>query len=98
MENVKEIEAYNASRVSAKSKDHGKITASTQKERRAKCYMCRDRGRVLWTCKNRKKIAMVELKDEILETINKDDAEKAKYPEKVHVTTNYMIDGTYNAT
>ncbi|GJW52221.1 ARID DNA-binding domain-containing protein [Tanacetum coccineum] len=69
LKRMKEVEAFNASKVSAKARDHGERSASTQKERRAR-----------------------------LKPTIKKVAEKIKYPEKVHVITDYMIEGTDDAT
>nr|GFB60724.1 UDP-N-acetylmuramoyl-L-alanyl-D-glutamate--2,6-diaminopimelate ligase MurE homolog, chloroplastic [Tanacetum cinerariifolium] len=44
LEKMKEIEAFNASRVSTKAKDYGEGSTSTQKEKRARCYICKTRG------------------------------------------------------
>ncbi|GKA79444.1 histone acetyltransferase HAC1-like protein isoform X1 [Tanacetum coccineum] len=41
---MKEVEVFNASKMSAKTKDHGKKIASTQKEKRARCYICKERA------------------------------------------------------
>ncbi|GKB83873.1 hypothetical protein Tco_0950768 [Tanacetum coccineum] len=68
LEKMKEIEAFNASRVSAKARNQGKGSASTQKEKRAR-----------WP--EIKKVA-----------------ENVKYPEKVHVITDYIIEGTNEET
>ncbi|GJW68526.1 ARID DNA-binding domain-containing protein [Tanacetum coccineum] len=51
-EKMQEIEAFNASRVSAKARGHGE---NTQKENRARCYKCKVRGHVYWKCPNKKK-------------------------------------------
>ncbi|GKB60059.1 hypothetical protein Tco_0916245 [Tanacetum coccineum] len=64
---MKEVEVFNASKMSAKTRDHGKKIASTQKEKRAS------------------------------EAHKKNVAEKIKYPEKVYVITDYMIEGTNDA-
>nr|GEU74745.1 ARID DNA-binding domain-containing protein [Tanacetum cinerariifolium] len=45
---IKEVEAFNASKMSAKTRDHGKKIASNQKEKRARCYICKERGQVFW--------------------------------------------------
>ncbi|GJT24287.1 bulb-type lectin domain-containing protein [Tanacetum coccineum] len=66
LEKMKEIEAFNASRVSAKARNQhcckyrsaGKGSASTQKEKRARCYICKIRGHVFWKCPNKKKKIM----------------------------------------
>ncbi|GJU38531.1 hypothetical protein Tco_1191488 [Tanacetum coccineum] len=72
---MKEVEVFNASKMSAKTRDHGKKIASTQKEKRAR----------------------IEKKKKSVKPTNKNVAEKIKYPEKVHVITDYMIEGTDDA-
>ncbi|GJT24168.1 ARID DNA-binding domain-containing protein [Tanacetum coccineum] len=98
LKKMKEVEAFNASKVSAKARDHGERSASTQKERRARCYICKIRGHVFWKCPNKKKKAMIGKQKEIVKPTIKKVAEKIKYPEKVHVITDYMIEGTDDAT
>ncbi|GJY52557.1 hypothetical protein Tco_0443404 [Tanacetum coccineum] len=61
LKRIKEFQAFNASKESAKVREHGEGSGSTQKEKRARF------------------------------------AEKVKYPEKVHVITDYMIEGTNDA-
>ncbi|GKC22119.1 hypothetical protein Tco_1024269 [Tanacetum coccineum] len=72
LKKMKEVEAFNASKVSAKARDHGE-----RKER---------------------KKAMIGKQKEIVKPTIKKVAEKIKYPEKVHVITDYMIEGTDDAT
>ncbi|GJW10968.1 ARID DNA-binding domain-containing protein [Tanacetum coccineum] len=90
MKEVKENEAYNASRVSA--------NASTRKEKRARCYICKERGHVFWKCPNKQKKALFKKQKGIMKPTFKKVAEKVEYPEKVHVITDYMIEGTSDAT
>nr|GEW06730.1 zinc finger, CCHC-type [Tanacetum cinerariifolium] len=45
-----------------------------------------------------KNIAMVKVQKETVEAINRNDAEKVKYPEKVHVIADHMIEGTNDET
>nr|GEV69409.1 ARID DNA-binding domain-containing protein [Tanacetum cinerariifolium] len=95
---VKEIKAYNASNVRAaiKEKENGKAT--TRKEKKARCYVCRKRGHIFWKCPNKKNRTIVEVpakdnnskKPTVMRT-----EEKLKYPKRVHVITDYMIEGTY---
>nr|GEY93192.1 ARID DNA-binding domain-containing protein [Tanacetum cinerariifolium] len=94
LEKMKEIETFNASRVSTKARYHEEGSASTQKEKRARCYICKIRRHVFWKCPNKKKKAMSGKLKEIVKPTFKKFAEKVKYPEKVHVITNYMIEGT----
>ncbi|GKE02773.1 ARID DNA-binding domain-containing protein [Tanacetum coccineum] len=79
LEKMKEIEAFNASRVSA--------NASTQKEKMARCYICKERGHVFWKCPNKKKKAMKGKHKESVKPVTKKAVEEIKYPEKVHVIT-----------
>ncbi|GKD04630.1 ARID DNA-binding domain-containing protein [Tanacetum coccineum] len=95
---MKEVEVFNASKMSAKTRDHGKKIASTQKEKRARCYICKERAHVFWKCQNKKKDARIEKQKKSVKPTNKNVAEKIKYLEKVHVITDYMIEGTDDAT
>ncbi|GKG18188.1 ARID DNA-binding domain-containing protein, partial [Tanacetum coccineum] len=54
----KEIEAFNASKESVKAREHGEGSGSTQKENRARCYICKIHGHVFWKCPNKQKKAM----------------------------------------
>ncbi|GJX61036.1 ARID DNA-binding domain-containing protein [Tanacetum coccineum] len=94
---MKEVEAFNASKMSAKTRDHGKKIASTQKEKRARCYICKERGHVFWKCQNKKKDTRIEKQKKSVKS-KKNVVEKIKYPEKVHVITDYMIEGTDDAS
>ncbi|GJY26022.1 ARID DNA-binding domain-containing protein [Tanacetum coccineum] len=60
LEKVKEIEAFNASRVSAKARDHGEGSSRSLKEKRARCYICKIRGHVYWKCPDKEKKAHEE--------------------------------------
>nr|GEZ52034.1 ARID DNA-binding domain-containing protein [Tanacetum cinerariifolium] len=98
LEKMKEIKAFNASRVSAKARDHGEGSTSTQKEKRARCYICKTRGHVFRKCPNKQKKALFKKQKGIVKPTFKKAAEKVKYAEKVHVITDYMIEGTSEAT
>ncbi|GKD73585.1 ARID DNA-binding domain-containing protein [Tanacetum coccineum] len=97
LKRIKEIEAFNASKESAKAREHGEGSGSTQKEKRARCYICKVRGHVFWKCPNKQKKAMFKKQKGIVKPTFKKVAEKIKYPEKVHVITDYMIEGTDDA-
>ncbi|GJW19332.1 ARID DNA-binding domain-containing protein [Tanacetum coccineum] len=90
-EKMQEIEAFNASRVSAKARGHGE---NTQKEKRARCYKCKVRGHVYWKCPNKKQEGMKGKQKEELRPEVKKDAVSVKFPEEVHVNTDYMVEGT----
>ncbi|GJV94944.1 ARID DNA-binding domain-containing protein [Tanacetum coccineum] len=70
-EKMQEIEAFNASRVSAKARGHGE---NTQKEKRARCYKCKVKGHVYWKCPNKKHEGMKEKgKEKVQEKSSTDD-------------------------
>nr|GEU44447.1 hypothetical protein [Tanacetum cinerariifolium] len=85
-EKLKEIEAFNASSVCATLK---KKTAKTftRREKRARCFICKERGHVLWKCPNKKNKDTCETSKPLFD-------EKLKYPEIVHVKTNYRVEGS----
>ncbi|GJX13327.1 ARID DNA-binding domain-containing protein [Tanacetum coccineum] len=94
---VKEIEAFNASKVRAAVKKKGDGKAITSKERRARCYICRKRGHVFWKCQNKGNTATPgnpTIENKTREPIMVEDEEEFKYPKDVHVKTNYMVEGT----
>ncbi|GJR17721.1 ARID DNA-binding domain-containing protein [Tanacetum coccineum] len=97
LKRIKEVQAFNASKESAKAREHGEGSGSTQKEKRARCYICRIRGHVFWKCPNKNKKAIFKKQKGIVKPTFKKVAEKVKYPEKVHVITDYMIEGTDDA-
>ncbi|GKB98353.1 ARID DNA-binding domain-containing protein [Tanacetum coccineum] len=97
LKRIKEIEAFNASKESTKAREHREGSGSTQKEKRARCYICKVRGHVFWKCPNKQKKAMFKKQKGIVKPTFKKVAEKIKYPEKVHVITDYMIEGTDDA-
>nr|GEU61546.1 ARID DNA-binding domain-containing protein [Tanacetum cinerariifolium] len=85
-EKLKEIEAFNGSSVCAAFKrKSAKIV--TRKEKRARCFICKERGHVLWKCPNKKNKNRGETSKPLFD-------EKLKYPEVVHVKTDYMVEGS----
>ncbi|GJS31373.1 ARID DNA-binding domain-containing protein [Tanacetum coccineum] len=95
---LKEVEAFNASKLSTKVKDHGERSARTLKEKRARCYICKIRGHVFWKCPNKKREAMIEQQKKLVKPTVKKIEERVKYPEKVHIITDYMVEGTDDAS
>nr|GEZ13500.1 ARID DNA-binding domain-containing protein [Tanacetum cinerariifolium] len=85
-EKLKEIEAFNASSVCAAFKKKSAKTL-TRKEKRARCFICKERGHVLWKCPNKKNKNTGETSKPLFD-------EKLKYPEVVHVKTDYMVEGS----
>nr|GEW29520.1 ARID DNA-binding domain-containing protein [Tanacetum cinerariifolium] len=88
-EKLKEIEAFNASSVCAAFKKKSAKTL-TRKEKRARCFICKDMGHVLWKCPNKKNKNRGETSKTLFD-------EKLKYPEIVHVKTDYMVEGMVDA-
>nr|GEX32311.1 ARID DNA-binding domain-containing protein [Tanacetum cinerariifolium] len=100
---MKEIEAFNALKNTANQKEERDRKDITQKENMARCYVCKMRGHMYWKCPNKKKNDLFKHKG-IEKPIYKKAADKikyhkkVKYPEKVHVITDYMIEGISEAT
>ncbi|GJY04129.1 ARID DNA-binding domain-containing protein [Tanacetum coccineum] len=94
---LNEIEAYNAIKRRAIVKEKGEGSVNTTKEKRARCYICRKRGHVFWKCPNKKN--STTLKAPTIDNQSKEptmvrNEEILKYPKKVYVKTDYMIEGT----
>ncbi|GJW72334.1 ARID DNA-binding domain-containing protein [Tanacetum coccineum] len=87
-EKLKEIEAFNSSSVCAAFKRKNARTA-TRKEKRARCFICKERGHVLWKCHNKKNKNRGE-------TWKPSFDKRLKYPKRVHVKTDYMVEGWIN--
>ncbi|GJY30135.1 hypothetical protein Tco_0413630 [Tanacetum coccineum] len=85
-ENLKEIEAFNSSSVCAAFKRKNARTA-TRKKKRARCFICKERGHVLWKCHNKKNKNRGE-------TWKPSFDKRLNYPERVHVKTDYMVEGS----
>lgn len=68
----------------------GKISTTSRKEKRSRCYLCKVRGHFYWNCNNKKHI------DSEKPMENKADMEEVfNWPsETIHVETDYMIRGT----
>ena len=74
-----ENEAFNASKKPEETKDHGKVAVGTKRDKKARCYICKKRGHAYWACESRKRLASVELQQEI-ETTTKIIAEEIRHP------------------
>nr|GFA66447.1 ARID DNA-binding domain-containing protein [Tanacetum cinerariifolium] len=83
-EKLQEIEAFNASSMYAAFKKKSAKTV-TRKEKKARCFICKERGHVLWKCPNKKNKNSGETSKPLFD-------EKLKYPEVVHVKTDYMVE------
>ncbi|GKC31192.1 ARID DNA-binding domain-containing protein [Tanacetum coccineum] len=89
-EKLKESEAFNSSSVCAAFKRKNARTA-TRKEKRARCFICKKRGHVLWKCPNKRNKNRGE---DVYKTARPLYDERLKYPERVHVKTDYMVEGS----
>ena len=91
---VLENQTFNDAKLKEKQKQE---RVKSKREKKSKCYICKEKGHAFWACENRKKIAGVEAKQEhditsqILE-------EEVKYPETVHVIGDYMLEGSNQKT
>lgn len=94
---VLENEKFNDSKEKKDHKGKGKKQTATRKEKRARCYICRQRGHSYWNCENKRKLANVE-NDQDDTSNNHRSLEKARYPEKVHVIADYLVEGSSDKT
>ncbi|PWA40200.1 bulb-type lectin domain-containing protein [Artemisia annua] len=94
---VLENEAFNASKKKEDTKDHKKTAVKTKRDKKARCYICKERGHAYWDCGNRKKLAGIELQ-QVTNTKEGVAAEGALYPEKVHIIADYMVEGSNDKT
>ncbi|GKC38267.1 ARID DNA-binding domain-containing protein, partial [Tanacetum coccineum] len=90
---VEEVMSYNSSRLQPSSKQAGESSGPTRKEKRARCYICRKRGHVYWKCINRERNTKNQ-EQKMTSPMKTEVQERVNYPEKVHVTTDYMVEGS----
>ncbi|GJV96767.1 ARID DNA-binding domain-containing protein [Tanacetum coccineum] len=93
---VKEIVSFNASKTKAKGREQGESSSSSLKERRARCFTCKKRGHVFWKCPNKRNKIRNEEQNKMLKPSVTEVEEKLKYPERVHVITDYIVEGSDN--
>lgn len=92
---VLENEAYNDSKKKKAVTIKETTTANKRRDKKARCYICKQRGHTYWMCDNRKKLASVEIQQD---TNNQSTAEGVRYPEKVHIIADYMVEGSNEYT
>nr|GEZ34199.1 ARID DNA-binding domain-containing protein [Tanacetum cinerariifolium] len=90
---VKEIVSYNSSKSQPSSKQIGESSGLSRKERRARCYICRKRGHVYWNCTSKERSIKIQERNMPSPVIT-EVQEKINYLERVHVTTDYMVEGS----
>ncbi|GKC38266.1 ARID DNA-binding domain-containing protein [Tanacetum coccineum] len=90
---VEEVMSYNSSKLQPSSKQTGKSSGLSRKERRARCYICRKRGHVYWKCINKERSTKNQ-EPNMTSPVMTEVQEKINYPERVHVTTDYLVEGS----
>ncbi|GJT61076.1 ARID DNA-binding domain-containing protein [Tanacetum coccineum] len=80
---IKENEAYNTSGVCATLKQ-------TRKDKRARCFACKERGHVVWNCPHKRN----KMKGKIEASQPRYTVKILKYPKCVHLTTDFMVNGS----
>ena len=61
---VLENEAYNTTKKKEETAGHGKQVTKSKRDKKARCYICRERGHTYWNCDDKKKLASIELQQE----------------------------------
>ncbi|GJU90790.1 hypothetical protein Tco_1303213 [Tanacetum coccineum] len=91
---VEEVVSYNSSKIQPTRKQIGETSDLSKKDKRARCYICKKRGHVYWKCTNKGIHTKIQEATMTNPTISKVQ-ETLKYePERVHVTTDYMVEGS----
>ncbi|GJS52440.1 ARID DNA-binding domain-containing protein [Tanacetum coccineum] len=88
---VEEVMSYNSSKLQPSSKQTGKSSGLSRKERRARCYICRKRGHVYWKC-IKKERSTKNQEPNMTSPVMTEVQEKINYSERVHVTTDYLVE------
>nr|GEU80770.1 ARID DNA-binding domain-containing protein [Tanacetum cinerariifolium] len=92
---VKEIVSYNSSKLQPSSKQIGESSGLSRKERHARCYICRKRRHVYWNCTSKERSTKIQERN-MPSPVMTEVQERINYPERVHVTTDYMVEGSDN--
>ncbi|GKF20929.1 hypothetical protein Tco_0069567, partial [Tanacetum coccineum] len=90
---VEEVMSYNSSKLQPSSKQIGESSGLSRKERRARCYICRKRGHVYWKCISKERSTKIQ-EPNMPSPVMTEVQERINYPERVHVTTDYMVEGS----
>ncbi|GJU90789.1 ARID DNA-binding domain-containing protein [Tanacetum coccineum] len=91
---VEEVVSYNSSKIQPNHKQIGETIDLSKKDKRARCYICKKRGHVFWKCTNKGIHTKIQEATMTNPTISKVQ-ETLKYePGRVHVTTDYMVEGS----
>nr|GEV58903.1 callose synthase 5-like [Tanacetum cinerariifolium] len=93
MKKVEEFVSYNSSKLQPSSKQIGESSGLSRKERRARCDICRKRGHVYWKCTSKERSTKIQERN-MPNPVTTEVQERINYPERVHVTTYYMVEGS----
>ncbi|PWA81139.1 hypothetical protein CTI12_AA188860 [Artemisia annua] len=101
---VEEVVSYNSLKTTrpplgSNYKQLGETSGLSKKMRRARCYVCKERGHVYWQCTNKEREVITEKKEPsaIISTTTKKPEEYGNFkyePECVHVATDFMVEGS----
>ncbi|GKC15987.1 hypothetical protein Tco_1012769, partial [Tanacetum coccineum] len=89
---VEEVMSYNSSKLQPSSKQIGESSRLSRKERRARFYICRKRGHVYWKCISKERSTKIQ--EPNMPSPVMTEVQKINYPERVHVTTDYIVEGS----
>nr|GEX85995.1 ARID DNA-binding domain-containing protein [Tanacetum cinerariifolium] len=90
---TEEIVSYNSSKLQPSSKQIGESSGLSRKEKRACGYICRKRGHVYWNCTSKERSTKIQERN-MASPVTTEVQEKINYTERVHVTTDYMVEGS----
>lgn len=93
VQTVLENEAFNTKEKIEHVKERKKKPVAKKKAKNSKCYICREKGHPFWACERRKKLAGVELEQEV-NLKNQIIDQERMYPEKVYIYGDYTVQGT----
>ena len=100
---VEEVVSYNSSKIKppigSSYKQIGETSDLSKKDKRARCYICKNKGHVYWKCTNKgKEIITRNMEPSTTNTTTTEIPqvqELFKYePEVVHVSTDFMVEGS----
>lgn len=92
---VLENQAFNSSQVAQNQNTETEMKA--KKNKKPRCFICRERGHAYWSCEQRKKLAAIEVQQETSIDRQMLD-EETKFPEKINMEVDYMIQGSDDKT
>nr|GFA03962.1 ARID DNA-binding domain-containing protein [Tanacetum cinerariifolium] len=85
--------SYNSSKLQPSSKQIGESSGLSRKERRVRCYICRKRGHVYWKCTSKERSTKIQERN-MPSLVMTEVQERINHPKRVHVTIDYMVEGS----